>query len=134
MKTALITKSSNASSAEANFAGVTGSDRGSKRALDVSTVGSAVGTANTTLTSVNDAATSQALLAANANRLGFSLFNDSTEVAYVGLGVTPTTSSFNFKIAAGGFYEATQGLIFTGAINAIWAADAAGAMKVTEYA
>lgn len=83
-----------------------------------------------TRTSVNDSATVVTVLAANTARRGATLFNDSTEIAYVALGATATTTDFTVKMAAGDYYEVPFG--YTGIITAIWANNASGAMRVTE--
>ena len=84
------------------------------------------------LNSVDDSATSVELCAARPiGRLGLWVFNDSSEILYIGLGVTPTTTSFNVKVAAGGFWE--HPFPITGAAaNGIWANNSSGAARVTE--
>ena len=89
-------------------------------------------TAAASVTSVNDTASSTQLLAANAQRLGGTFFNDSTEVLYLKLGTTATTSSFTVKIAAGGYYELPTPVIYVGKIDGIWANDASGKVLITE--
>lgn len=84
-----------------------------------------------TTTSVNDTASSTTLLAANANRLGASVFNDSTVDLYLKCGATASLTSFAIKIAPGGMYEIPFG--YTGIIDGIWASDASGAARITEY-
>jgi hypothetical protein len=84
-----------------------------------------------TVTSVNDTASSTQLLASTAGRKAAFFFNDSTAIAYLKLGTTATTSDFTVKMAAGGFYELPQP-VYTGRIDCIWASDASGAMRITE--
>lgn len=60
---------------------------------------------------------SQPLFATNANRLGATIFNDGAANLYIGLGVTPTTTSYAVKITPYGYYEIPYG--FTGAVNGI---------------
>lgn len=81
--------------------------------------------------SVNDSATSVALAAENLGRLGLFLHNDSSEILYVGLGVTPTVTSFNAKVAAGASWEMPKP-VFQGAVNGIWANNSTGAARITE--
>jgi hypothetical protein len=83
------------------------------------------------LTSVDDSASSVELAAANWRRLGLWVFNDSTEILYLGLGITPTTTSFNVKVAAGGFWECPQPACVQ-VLNGIWANNSSGAARVTE--
>lgn len=85
-----------------------------------------------TQTSVASSATSVTLLAANANRIGVSIFNDSTQILYVLPGsAAASATAHSVQVAAGGYYQVPFG--YTGQINGIWAA-AAGAARVTEWA
>lgn len=83
-----------------------------------------------TTTSVNDTAASTTLLAANANRLGATIYNDSTSFLYLKLGATASTSSFAVKMEPGAYYEVPFG--YTGIIDGIWSADASGAARIVE--
>lgn len=83
-----------------------------------------------TTTSVADSASNQTILASNANRLGATIYNDSTVALYLKLGATATTSSFSVKIAPEGYYEVPCG--YTGIIDGIWASDASGSARITE--
>ena len=87
-----------------------------------------------TVTSVNDSNVNQTLLASAAGRKGFKLYNDSTEIAYVKEGATATTADYSYQIPPQGFYESVGVGVYTGRIDAIWAANGAGAMKITELA
>lgn len=87
-----------------------------------------------TVTSVNDLGTNQTLLSLNAVRKGYKLFNASSQVAYVKEGTTATTSDYSYQIGAFCFYESVGLGCYTGRIDAIWAADSSGAMKITELA
>lgn len=81
-------------------------------------------------TSVVAAASSTVVLAANANRLGATVFNDSTALLYLLLGSgTASNSNYSVQIAAGGYYETPFN--YTGALTGIWAA-ANGNARVTE--
>lgn len=82
------------------------------------------------VTSINDSAASQTLLAANAARKGATIFNDSTVALYVKFGTTASPTDFTAKMDAQGYYEVPFG--YTGRIDGIWASDAAGAARVTE--
>lgn len=82
---------------------------------------------NATVTANN---TAGVLLAANANRKRYSVYNDSTSVMYILEGTgTVSSSVYSYQIPAGGYYNTTEWL---GIVNAIWAA-ANGAAHVTEY-
>ncbi len=86
--------------------------------------------ATTSVTSVNDTASSTTLLASNANRLGATIFNDSTVTLYLKLGATASTTSFAVAMVAASYYEVPFG--YTGVIDGIWASDASGAARITE--
>ena len=81
------------------------------------------------ITSVNDSNTNQTLLAANAARIKFSVFNNSTVALYLKKGATATTSDFSVIIPAGGYYGDDD---YTGRVDGIWASNASGAALVTE--
>lgn len=98
------------------------------------TVTSALAASGTaTLASVNDTASSATLLAANANRVGFAIFNDSAASLYVKYGTTASTTSFTFLIDPYGFYEFAGAGVYTGRIDGIWSSDSTGAARVTEW-
>jgi hypothetical protein len=82
-----------------------------------------------TLTSVADSAASQQLLAANALRLGFRIFNDSTVTLYLKYGVTASLTSFTVSLPAGAFFSEDG---YIGRVDGIWASDAAGSARITE--
>jgi hypothetical protein len=86
--------------------------------------------ASSAVTSVSDTASSTTLLAANANRLGAAVYNDSTVDLYLKLGTTASLTSFTVKMIPGAYYEVP--FSFTGEISGIWASDASGAARVTE--
>jgi hypothetical protein len=84
---------------------------------------------------VSDATTSTQLLAANTNRLGVVIHNDSTAALFVKYGTAASSTSYVYKLAAG----ATLSLpepgqpLYTGVIHGIWDADtASGAATVNE--
>jgi len=88
---------------------------------------------SSTVTTVNAVASDTTLLASNANRKGFIIFNNSTAILYVLL-ATGTSSSTNFSI----LLNQNESLIidntclYTGVVKGIWAS-AAGDCKVTEF-
>lgn len=81
------------------------------------------------VTSVADSNANQTLLQANAARVDFSVFNNSTVTLYLKKGATATTSDFTVAIAPGGFYADD---LYTGQVDGIWASNAAGAALITE--
>lgn len=86
--------------------------------------------ASAAITSVNDTATSTTLLSSNASRLGFSIFNDSTEILYVKFGTTASSTDYNVKLQPQGYFE--DAFRYTGRVDGIWANDASGAAKIAE--
>jgi len=114
-------------------ASITGTAVESKNCLDVNVAAGGGSTTSTTgtVTSVNDTASSTTLLALNTSRLGASFFNDSTEILYLKCGATASTTSFTAKVGVGQYYELPFN--YTGIIDGIWAANAAGAVRVTEF-
>lgn len=96
---------------------------------DVSVVASA-GPASATVTQVASSATVVTLQAANADRRGLLIFNDSTAALYVKYGSAASATSFSVKIAAGGYWEMPQPP-YSGIVTGIWAS-ANGNAYVTE--
>ena len=82
-----------------------------------------------TTTSVASSATNVTLLASNANRLGATIFNDSTQNLFVKFGATASSSSFAVKMTPGTYYEVPFN--YTGIIDGIWAS-ANGNARITE--
>lgn len=91
------------------------------------------GASTASVTSVNDTAASTQLLAANANRVKYSVFNNSTEILYLKNGLAASLTDFSVAIpplAQFGYYEDTH---YTGRVDGVWANNAAGAALITEY-
>jgi hypothetical protein len=86
--------------------------------------------ATATLSSVADSASSVTVLAANAARLGATIVNDSTEILYLKMGATASTTSYTVKMAVDAYYEVPFG--YTGILDGIWANNASGSARVTE--
>lgn len=85
-----------------------------------------------TLTSVADAATDATILALNTSRLGASIYNDSTEILYLLMSnATSSSTNFSVKLQPDGYFEIPAG--YTGVIKGIWANNASGSARVTEY-
>jgi hypothetical protein len=81
------------------------------------------------VTQVASSATNVTLKALNAARRGLTIFNDSTQVLYLKLGATASTTSYTVKVASQGYYEVPSD--YTGIVDGIWAA-ANGFAYVTE--
>lgn len=94
-----------------------------------------VSPANSTPTSVPDAATSTLCLASNTAREGARFFNNSTVAAYL-LEDEGTASSTNFTVILQpqDFYVLPMNVsgVYTDDVKCIWASDQSGAMLVTE--
>lgn len=88
------------------------------------------------ITSVNDAASSTELLAANPMRKMGMVFNDSSEVLYLALAdTTASATNFTVKVAAAGYFEiptTKDGQCYTGKVVGIWANNSTGAARITE--
>jgi hypothetical protein len=87
--------------------------------------------ATPTQSSVAGSASSVSLLASNANRLGATIYNDSTAILYLKLGTTASTTSYTAQLPSNGYYEVP--FAYTGAIDGIWATSTGNA-RVTELA
>lgn len=83
-----------------------------------------------TLSSVNNAITTFVVLASNANRKGFIVYNDSLAIVFLAFAATASTTAFSTKIQPGAEYE--PGEDYTGVISGI-ASAAVGACRVTEF-
>lgn len=88
--------------------------------------------ATATRTSVSDSAVSGTILAANANRKGATITNDSSGVLYVALGAGPATlTDYTAKLGQDQTYSVPAN--YTGIIVGIWASDPNdGGARVTE--
>jgi hypothetical protein len=88
-----------------------------------------------TTTSVAGSASAVTILAANTNRLGATISNDSTAILYLLLG-TGTASATNYTVAldqkgsVAAYFEVP--FDYTGIITGIWAS-AVGSARVTEF-
>jgi hypothetical protein len=85
--------------------------------------------ATSAVTTVAGSAASVTLLAANAARLGFSVYNDSNATMYLKYGATASTTSFTVKLDKDSIW--TDPWDWTGVIDAIWTA-ASGNARMTE--
>jgi hypothetical protein len=85
--------------------------------------------ATSSVTSVAAATSSTQLMAATVNRIGATVYNDSTSVLYLNLGNTASSTSFTIKLQPEDYYEVPFG--YTGAILGIWTT-ATGSARLTE--
>lgn len=69
-------------------------------------------------TSIMAATSSVVLLTSNSIRLGATVYNDSSALLYIKLGVTASFSDFTTKLFPFCYYEVPFG--YTGEIDAIW--------------
>lgn len=89
-----------------------------------------------TASSVNDTDTATTILAANADRKGATVFNDSTANLYLLLAAgTASATNFTVILEAADYYElpVVQGGVYTGIIGGVWASNSTGAARVTEF-
>jgi hypothetical protein len=102
----------------------------SKHLLRVGTEAGGGGPSVATQTSVASSASSVTILAANLNRQGAMVYNDSTAILYLLLGVgTASTTNYSVQLASQGFFETP--FSFNGQLTGIWAS-ANGSARVTE--
>jgi len=84
-----------------------------------------------TTTSITSTTSSTLILAANANRRGLMISNQSTSKLYLSF-TTPAAAGNSFiEVAPSGFVLLDQQLVFTSAIHGIWT-NAQGTCQVTE--
>ncbi len=99
-------------------------------ALDVNVKSMTNGAASSAVTSVARSASSQTFLAANTNRKGATLYNDSGALLYVKFGTTASSSDFTVRLASQSYYEIP--FSYTGRIDGIWASAGIGDVRITE--
>jgi hypothetical protein len=87
--------------------------------------------ATATLANVAGSASSVTVLAANTERKGVVIHNDSTAILYLKFGTTASATSFSYKLNGGETFESAMPVVYTGIITGIWAS-ATGAARVTE--
>jgi hypothetical protein len=80
---------------------------------------------------VASSAASVTILASNANRLGATIYNDSTAVLYLLVAAgAASNSAYTVQLPGGALFEVPFN--YTGIISGIWAS-ATGNARVTEY-
>lgn len=82
-----------------------------------------------TSSSIAASVTSVSLLAANANRVGATIYNRSNSSMFLKFGVAASATNFTVKVDSGDYYELPNG--FTGALFGIWEA-ANGSCNIEE--
>jgi len=107
-----------------NIIGTTGTP--STNVLSVQWTASNTGTFHT----VASSATNVTILAANSNRIGATIFNESTQVLFLGLSATAASATaYTVQMASNTYYEVPFG--YKGIIQGLWAS-ANGNARVTE--
>lgn len=71
------------------------------------------------------------LLAANAARIKFTIYNNTNQAQFIAYSTGASTGSFTMKIAQNGFYESDT-YDYAGAVSAIAAGNGNGTLLVTE--
>ena len=105
-------------------------DGGGSITVDGSLSFAAASAATAAVTSVAGSATAVTLLASNAARNLYEVFNDSTSALYVKHGSGASTTSFTVKLPAGASYFPPVN--YTGIVTGIWDS-AVGSARLTEY-
>lgn len=88
-----------------------------------------IGPSASVITAVTASTTSVALLAANPDRLGATIYNESSEALLLKLGVDASAQSYSRLMLPNDYYEVPFG--YTGQIDGIWGLDVGNAL-VTE--
>lgn len=90
-------------------------------------------TATGTTTAIANSIVVQTVLAANTNRDGFFLYNDSNKDCFIKFGATATTSLFGFRLTPGDFFDGKNLPNYLGIITCIWPSPATGSLMATEF-
>jgi accessory colonization factor AcfC len=95
----------------------------------VSTLDNFIGTTGT-FSTVASSATNVTILAANSNRKGATVFNESTQILFLGLSATAASATeYTVQMAANAYYEVPFN--YRGAIQGLWSS-VNGNARVTE--
>ena len=84
------------------------------------------------LTVINQVITIATLLGANSNRVGYTIFNDSSATLYIFYGTNNVANSQSIQIASRQVYESADN-VFVGNIYGQWTSAGSGLARVTEY-
>ncbi|MEH2453848.1 hypothetical protein [Nostoc sp.] len=76
--------------------------------------------ATNVVSQVDQVASNQTILAANSNRKGAIIWNDSTASLFLEFGAAAATNAFTAKLNPGGYYEVP--FRYTGVISGLWSA------------
>lgn len=85
-------------------------------------------TSASTVTSVNDSASSVTLVAANGAVRERIIQNDSSSVLYIKFGTTASATDYTVRLAQNEILVTS----YQGRIDGIWSSDSSGAAKITE--
>lgn len=87
-----------------------------------------------TPTSVAASITVVTLIAANVNRFGYTVYNDSTATLYLSNAAAASLTAYSLQIAPAGYYECPVlgGRGYTGIVTALWSA-AQGSARIVEH-
>lgn len=97
----------------------------------VTRVASQIPASSTNFQSIASSTTAVTLLEDNRERLGASIYNDSTAVLFLLLGVgTPSSTVYSVQLPADAYFEVPYN--FTGKISGVWES-VNGSAKVTEF-
>lgn len=88
-----------------------------------------------TLSTVSQSTSSQTALAANSNRKGFTIQNNSNVKVLVKFAATASNSSMSFSLRGGAKYKCPQfeNGPFLGRVDVVWESAGALSLNVTEY-
>lgn len=85
---------------------------------------------SSTVTSVAQSTSNTVLLAANANRVFASIYNNTGQKMYIKLGTTASTTSYSIQLMPNSYWEVPND--WTGEIDAVWSGNGANSALVTE--
>lgn len=84
------------------------------------------------ITQIARSGTSSVILASNANRKGFYLYNDSGAKMYIAFAATASASAYTLQLGSNTGYESPQANSYKGTISGIWTSGGSGSLQVTE--
>jgi hypothetical protein len=88
---------------------------------------------NSTVTAVAQSTSSVVLAAANSDRRGLAIYNNSNRVLFVRAATgAATVSNFTVRLNRNDYYELPFP-VYTGVVTGIWASGSGGAAQVTEF-
>lgn len=83
-----------------------------------------------TVTSVAQSTSNTQLLAANANRVFASIYNNTGQKMFIKLGTTASTTSYSIQLMPNSYWEVPSD--WTGEIDAVWSGNGSSSALVTE--